>query len=536
MKKLTNLFIIIVIFFMFTPSLHSYFRGVHYWGNSWTVMFWNSLELKNVDNDFKKIKKDGFNTIILAIPWGEFQPTLNPITYNYFALNRLKFLLKKAQQHNLYVILRVSYSWDFYPKVTPSVQERFIKIFFDNSILNSWSLYLKKIYSIAKSYPNFLSGFITWEDFFLFYQFTVMNKSLRKKYANEIGFVDFLKKRYSLKDISKIYDIKFHLWSQIYIPSKKEPAFKLFLQYWDFLLTKRILLTAKKVFPKLSMEIRIDKDPIYSKKGKIIQWYDHTEQYKSNLDFFTIYYTPAWGAKNIWNYELSDTAIKRFKYMLKDVKSKISGKYLFIDQFNFYDDSPPSIGNTIIHPGFIPDFLDKACNLLKRYTRGYALWTYKDYEGSMIFNGFFEMGKLGWNTKGKAKIVNYNNDKMLKLYTGSSVNQYISKERENIGWFSFYKNINLCFKAFSKGKSSILEIGNSQGFKKKILLNQHLKNFCFKFPYSSNYNIYFKSLIGSSVIDNVKLFGCIQRQLLYDSNYNPECLLESIRKLNNCLK
>jgi hypothetical protein len=498
-------------------------------------VFWNSLELVNIKDDLKQIKKDGFNTIILAIPWGEFQPSLNPVKFNNFAIERLKYLMKTTNELKINVILRISYFWDIYPGVSPPIKERFIRIFFDKNIEKVWNIYLRKIYKIVKQYPNFLFGFLSWEDFFHIFNVCKLNKKLRIKYAEPIGLIHYLKKRFSLSQIQKFYNCKFKSWRDVYIPDNTEPGFKLFLDYWNFLLVKKILVSAKKSFPDISMEIRIDKDPIYSRKKKILYWYNHDLQYKADLDFFTIYYSPAWGAENNWNYELSPIALKRFEAMLKEVKYYTKNKRIFIDQFNFYDNSPPSIGKTIIHPAFLSDFLDKSCNLLKKYTSGYSLWTYRDSDSSMIFNGFFEMGKKGWTVSGKTKLIKYNGDMKMVLFPKSHIKQFISNNRVNMGHFKSYDNLNLCFKSHSNSRS-VLEAGDFNGIKKKFVLNKKEADYCIHLPYKEKYDIFFKSISGTSILDDVRFYGGIQQQLLYDMNNNPECLLNSIRKLNRCLK
>ena len=42
--------------------------------------------MDNLDADFRQIKEDGFDSIILVIPWREFQPDMSPIRYNQYAL------------------------------------------------------------------------------------------------------------------------------------------------------------------------------------------------------------------------------------------------------------------------------------------------------------------------------------------------------------------------------------------------------------------------------------------------------------------
>ena len=58
-----------------------YVKSATYYGDEWNINFWNS-EMEHLHEDMQKIKEDGFNSIILLIPWREFQPGLSPIAYN----------------------------------------------------------------------------------------------------------------------------------------------------------------------------------------------------------------------------------------------------------------------------------------------------------------------------------------------------------------------------------------------------------------------------------------------------------------------
>ena len=58
-----------------------YLKSATYYSDDWVINFWNS-ESKNMDAELAQIAEDGFNSIILVIPWREFQPGTNPITYN----------------------------------------------------------------------------------------------------------------------------------------------------------------------------------------------------------------------------------------------------------------------------------------------------------------------------------------------------------------------------------------------------------------------------------------------------------------------
>ena len=48
-------------------------KAVHYFSSSWPKTFWGDLEYSQVDDDFAQIKADGFNTVILVIPWMGFE-------------------------------------------------------------------------------------------------------------------------------------------------------------------------------------------------------------------------------------------------------------------------------------------------------------------------------------------------------------------------------------------------------------------------------------------------------------------------------
>ena len=50
-----------------------YLKSVTYFGDAWPINYWGT-EDDNMGANFARIKADGFNSIILVIPWREFQP------------------------------------------------------------------------------------------------------------------------------------------------------------------------------------------------------------------------------------------------------------------------------------------------------------------------------------------------------------------------------------------------------------------------------------------------------------------------------
>ena len=61
-----------------------YLKSATYYSDDWVINFWNS-ESGNMDQELARIAQDGFNNIILVVPWREFQPGMTPCTYNQYA-------------------------------------------------------------------------------------------------------------------------------------------------------------------------------------------------------------------------------------------------------------------------------------------------------------------------------------------------------------------------------------------------------------------------------------------------------------------
>jgi len=70
-----------------------YITAATYYGNAWVINFWNS-DFSSTDQNMERIKKDGFNTVVLVIPWREFQPGISPPQYNDVAFARLNYIIE----------------------------------------------------------------------------------------------------------------------------------------------------------------------------------------------------------------------------------------------------------------------------------------------------------------------------------------------------------------------------------------------------------------------------------------------------------
>lgn len=91
-------------------------------------LFWNT-EWDNIDQDLKQIKNDGFNTVIIVIPWREFQPEIQPVKYNDYVFSRLEKFMEISKREGLMVQVRLGYLNDYYGDDNSS--ERFYDILSD---------------------------------------------------------------------------------------------------------------------------------------------------------------------------------------------------------------------------------------------------------------------------------------------------------------------------------------------------------------------------------------------------------------------
>ena len=95
------------------PLADNYVRSATYFADEWSINFWN-CEMDHLESDLAQIKADGFDSIIIVIPWREFQPTVSPISYNDYAFSKLDELMSAADDAKLKVYARLGYTWDFY--------------------------------------------------------------------------------------------------------------------------------------------------------------------------------------------------------------------------------------------------------------------------------------------------------------------------------------------------------------------------------------------------------------------------------------
>ncbi|MBZ4687984.1 MAG: hypothetical protein JG764_1617 [Clostridiales bacterium] len=521
----------------FEEGNQKFIKAVHYFGDEAPMNFWSS-DLSNIDMDLKKIKEDGFNSIILVIPWREYQPKIDPISYNKKIKERLHFVINKASKYDLDVIVRVGYAWDYYYNGQFSCKERFSNIFSEEKFLKAFIDFTGDVYKEVSKHENFDSGFITWEDFWFISYLDGNSISYEEnlRLANKIGFSKYLKENYTIKELENKYGYTINNFNEVYIPGRDEYAFVLYYQFLDHFIIDNILEPCQKVFPELTLETRFDMEPI--KYGKTYKWFAHKYMYKvKNTPMVGTIYGVSMGFENDGRrkYASANEVLNKFKYYLNSWSEELyPGQKLFIDQFLFYDNTPGFENNIAVKPDELGKFILNSENFLKKYTSGYAIWTYKNYKANLLYNNGFEIGKSGWQLLGDALVENKKQNNYVYLDENSKIRQKVKQKH-------FYNLTNDLFVEFNAKSSvplskikitvgsfeQIIDITDTNWQSYKIqLANNEYKDFS---------NLQIEVLEGELEIDNIKLYSFIQDGKLYNSNNEELEMIKYIRKLNDNL-
>ena len=380
-------------------------RGTYYWGRASPTNFWNSLRISEIDDDFARLRADGFDTILLVVPWGEFQTQVKPCCKdNDFAWKTLDLLSQKSQAAGLKLIVRIGYPWSMEPDQQWMNLERVERIILDDEVLAAFANFVAKVGAVVGRRNNFKFAFFSWEDFYLHHVMDHGTDRFRGT-ALERDYRRFLEKYYSLEQLRMIFrDRSLNEFSAVPYPVYQaaypdDARVRLFNSFWDELLIERLFVTLKQALPAMSMEVRIDAEPIPLKAGGYA-WVHHKRTYDlPQAPFLTAYYRIPWGMPNNGDLASPQAAVEKFEYLLAGLSEHFPSKKIFFDQLLFLDNTPGYESNTRLDPAKINLFLESMAVPLGR-TGGYALWHVRDYLSNNVYNAGFQRGLTGWQTAG----------------------------------------------------------------------------------------------------------------------------------------
>jgi len=408
-----------------TDSKPALIKAVHYFSSSWPKSFWEDFERSQVDADFAQIKADGFNTIILVVPWMGFETGFEDGVSEPSSLyDRFEWLLTKIDQAGLAYGLRVSFPHNFDPENGISSGELCTNIFVDSALRDHWVKYLARIAQrVDQHRESFKFAFFSWEDFFCPYvSFPNMEENQRMDMARRSGYQSWLAENHPMQLVELLYQQSFSSVESVPVPERESPAFWFFLSFVDQFLIDQLIIPGRQVLPELAMEVRVDKDPIHN-EGKTF-WAAH-DLALSDEQLRGSYWGAYHGANNQGELLAASVALQHFEHMLNEVSDHGKNVNHVVEQFNFADNTPGFVGrHAQIDKKELPEFLEGAAELLKQKSRGDSLWAYRDYVDSAIYNSSFELGLRGWDSQGKVALVeNADGDQALLMQARAVISQ-----------------------------------------------------------------------------------------------------------------
>ncbi|WP_157678957.1 hypothetical protein [Methylovulum psychrotolerans] len=378
-----------------SPKKPHFITATHYFGRCSMGNFWNTFECGRVPDDFKQIRADGFNAIILIVPWAHLQPHTQPIEYDQTILGRLSYLLAQARAVGLRIMLRLGYLWENAP-ADMTTYRRYQRLLTDPQLQLAWQDYLAKVESVVGEDAQDCNFFLSWEDAYwpVLRHPENLRPEARIKYAQDIGLTAYIKKRFAFKQLQALYDVTADSYDTLPAPTSREKLFAEFALFFDREYIEPWILASKNALVHdIWYEHRIDPDVFYGDG-----WQDSVEygSYKTGSSCDVIYYHPKIGVSGAKPLS-ADEAAKHMQRVLNGFRPfNIHKKPVFLDQFNFKINNPKHPDFARLADEHVPRLLEQLVPLFKKNLIGYGVWGYRDWRDDKIFNGAFELGLAGW--------------------------------------------------------------------------------------------------------------------------------------------
>jgi hypothetical protein len=359
-----------------------FIRACYYFGRGWPINCWSCLLAKEAARDFAQIRRDGFNTVILLVPWRGFQPDLHSDELRDDYLRLLRRLLRVAQCRGLRVILRLSYAHHICDEARHTSEDFSTALLSDAATRRRWQRYLARIEAIASQFPNYSQSFISWEEFWgVMMRHMREDPAARAGFAQLLGYGDWLAEQGLLEVVPEV-------------PLADSEDY---VHYHRFANTaiRRLYDLACEVVPELGFEIRVDRNRLHGGDGSV-QWLANDSYIEVPAQRYT-YWAPFIGALNQGERLNASQAAALLEQTLREVTNDGLNTNHVVNQLNYIDDTFKYAGtHARITPTEVREFLQLAALLLLEYARGYGVWAWRDYLQNSLFNPRFVLGLEGW--------------------------------------------------------------------------------------------------------------------------------------------
>lgn len=508
-----------------------YLIAANYFCGGWPKTMWDCIP-DDVEGDFSRMLDDGFNTVIILVPWRQFQPSISPISYNETAFSRLENIMATADNVGINVVLRIGYFHDFYQNgSTSELTERFSNVMIDGVYRDAFLEYAETVYKAISTHPSYRGAFVCWEDFWgpVNILKETDSKAIHLEYARKLGFQEYIESKYSLAQWNEINDTNYTGFGEILVPNVSHPAFRVFYEAYDYALND-LLYDVQQVVPNVSMEIRLDADLVTCEDGSQ-EYYSHEITYGcGESDYVATVYGIPMGCENQGERLTAEQALEKTEYILQNLNNKTNNKSLFVEQFLFYDDTAEFSYNARLELDQITPYLRQVHNILRQNTCGIGIWTYQNYLFNSVYNSQFDEGLQGWDSVGNVHL-NSDGTSSVALPAGSSIVQQIYGNRTN---FADGAVVKLRFTVCDESDTTII---GSIGCDTQSVTVNGSGVYEMEFTYTKQEMIPLTIKTTDTVeLDNIILYHHVQNGLLYDEYGKELDNIEDMRALIANLK
>ncbi|KAI8106137.1 hypothetical protein M9435_000684 [Picochlorum sp. BPE23] len=503
-----------------SASSPSFLRGVHVFSDDCPLTFWETFDEEKLKQQLTNAVHDGFNAVILVIPWAGFQVDVRGKLYDPWMYDRLRTALDLIRDSGLYSISRIGYAHNFRPDNTPPSGERcMFTLLQRDEAMPGWSEYVRSLQHIFSLYDTHLFNFISWEDFFCGSYAMRLPKERRAEYGKQSGFGGPIPANDGSDPVDRVhawYDHISSIWTTL-------------IQY------------GQESMPRLTMEIRVDSDPVFAGKDNMTWHGYHDAGHVSEDARAGTYFSPYFGQDNKGLAITAKNAIQKLTFMLTEVAENRFGlEKTFLEQFNFVDNTPSFMtsSNYMTEPQ-VTQFLDKAAPLIRKSTGGYALWAYRNYRETHLYNGNFLRGMLGWNVTHDGGSV-HRHGPFIRLQGPLTLTSYQTRLADG-GCDGMGNLRHVCFQSYMDPchdddvNTHAMDVClNGQCVHHSPPL-KFASESCYSFPSNGSlvFQISFKVMSHCPVDMRHVQFWCHEQDLkVHHADGSPGALLSSIRKLN----
>lgn len=506
-----------------------------YFGTASPINVWGS-DTSGAAATFAQMKADGFNTVGLVLPWGDFEPGLTPVRFNQSAFAQLDQLIGIARSQHLGVILRLSYDWDVDPADQLAWGARFAVLGSNPAVYQAWLSYISKVHQNVARFANVRLGYLSWEDYWLPVEGAQQITSTPQQIAlaSSSGYRQWLRGAYSLSRVSSMYGTHFATWAAVPTPSYTSPSFRLMYQFDDWLLVHKLFDPAAKRFPGLELEARVDVDPVYG-GSQVVGSYSHADTFRlPGAKFVGTYFSPYMGDPSSAHSETASEALAGLGSTLSHVSAQSGGRPLFIFEFEIVSNTPVVASDPSLSPTQVSSFVQQAEPALHQYTNGYALFTYRDFNLSPVDNPSFSSGLGGWSAQGPVSTgTEPDGSSYASLGTGASLTQTVPPNRLTL---SGSDPVTVSMQAMAPAGSAPIELQLGNAPARTVTAGGTWQTLSVTVPQAELGNGALVIRAGSAVrVSAVQLYGFTQQSDLYSTTGTPESAVASMTGLNEQL-